>query len=279
MKKLLTLCLALLMLLGLCSGALAASRPVIDRADLFTPEQETRLENLIEDFRTKYGMDFVVVTSNENHGSTQQTVADELYDRGGYGLGEKKSGVLYYIDMYERVPYLSTAGDMIDYMTDERIEEAHDSCWQLLSAGHYWDAAVNMVHAVGFYVQKGIPEGQYQYDIITGERLTASHKVLTVGEVVVCALIGLVAALLFVKSVQGRYNLKGNTYEYAMRENCQVTLTDKEDQYLHSTTTRTRKVKQPPAGGSGGGFSHSGGSGVHHSSSGASHGGGAGKRF
>ena len=130
-------------------------------------------------------------------------------------------------------------------------------------------------------MERGIPEGQFQFDVITGQMLTARHKALTGSEIVVCALVAIVAALLFIMTVQGRYNLKGSTYEYSVRQNCQVDLTDKTDEYVHSTTTRTRKPKQPPAGGgSSGGFgSRPGGSSVHHSSGGIRHGGGAGKRF
>ena len=125
----------------------------------------------------------------------------------------------------------------------------------------------------------GIPEGQYQYDIITGQKLTAAHKALTSTEMLVCALVAVVAALLFIMNVQGRYKLKGSTYEYSMRDNVQMNLTAKEDQYLHSTTTRTRKPKDPPPSQRSSGGSHPGRSSVHHSSGGVRHGGGAGKRF
>ena len=91
----------------------------------------------------------------------------------------------------------------------------------------------------------------------------------------VCALIGLVAALLFIKSVQGSYTLKGSTYHYSFRENSEMGDIDSDDQFLRTTTTRTRRV-QSSSGGSG---SRSGGSGVHRSSSGRSHGGGAGRKF
>ena len=281
MKKRLTFLLVLCMLMCLCTCALAAPA-IIDRADLFTPDEEAQLESAILSFRQQTEMDFLLVTSNEQLSASQQEVADELYDRGGYGLGENKSGIVYYIDMYERIPYLSTAGDMIDYMTDERIEAAHESSYAYLGSGDYAKAAQTMMDSVARYVDKGIPEGQFQYDVITGQMLTARHKALTSSELVVCALIGLVIALMFIKSVQGRYALKGSTYEYSMRENSHLELTSQTDDYLRTTTTRTRKAKQPPAGGSssGGGFgSRPGGSSVHRSSGGVRHGGGAGKRF
>lgn len=275
MKKLLILLLCLL--LCLCGSVQAESTRVIDDADLFTPQDEAELLEMIGDFQRETGMDFVIYTSRKAHSESQASIADDLYDQGGYGLDEDFSGVLYFIDMYERIPYLSTTGAMIDYMTDERIEAAHDSSYRSLADGRYAEAAVQMIYAVYGYYEAGIPEGSYRYDIMTGQRLTARHKVLTGSEVLVCGLIALVVSLLFIKTVQGRYTLKGNTYQYAYRANSQVDLTAATDDYLRTTTTRTRKVQPPPAGSSGGG--RSGGSGVHRSSSGRSHGGGAGRKF
>ena len=273
MKKFLSLLMVLL--LCLCSVAQADEARIIDDANLFSADEEAALYGLIADFQNETGMDFVIYTSDDYHTETQAAIADDLYDDGGYGLDEDASGVLYFIDMYERIPYLSTTGAMIDYMTDARINAAHESAYDFLASGQYADAAAQMIYAVYGYWEKGIPEGQYRYDIVTGQRLTARHKALTGSELLVCALIGLVAALLFIKSVQGSYTLKGSTYHYSFRENSEMGDIDSDDQFLRTTTTRTRKV-QPPSGSSG---SRSGGSGVHRSSSGRSHGGGAGRKF
>lgn len=274
MKKFLFLLISLL--LCFCLGAQAESARVIDDADLFSADEEAALYGLIADFQNKTGMDFVVYTADSYHEDSQQTIADKLYDHGGYGLDEEASGILYFIDMYERIPYLSTTGAMIDYMTAERIEAAHEASYNFLASGQYADAAAQMIYSVYGYWENGIPEGQYRYDIVTGQILTARHKVLTGSEMLVCALIGLVAALLFIKTIQGRYTLKGGTYHYAFRENSTMHLTDSVDDYLRTTTTRTRKALSS-SGSHGGG--HSGGSGVHRSSSGRSHGGGAGRKF
>ena len=272
MKKFFALIVGFLLCFCLC--AQAENERIIDDANLFTYEEEEALASLIASFQAETGMDFVIYTSDHYHEETLQTIADDFYDYGGFGLDEENSGLLYYIDMYERIPYISTTGAMIDYMTDSRIEAAHEASYDFLAAGKYADAAAQMIYSVYGYWEKGIPEGQYRYDIVTGQILTARHKVLTSSEVVVCALIGLVAALLFSKSVQSRYTLKGSTYRYAFRENSDVELTDSEDTFLYTHTNRVRKV-QDTSSSSGG----SSGSGVHRSSSGTSHGGGAGKRF
>ena len=274
-KRFFVVCLCVL--LCLAASAMADSPRVVDDAGLFSAAQEQELEERIGAFQEKTGMDFAIYTSSAAHEGSQQQVADGLYDLGGYGLGEDASGILYYIDMYERIPYLTTTGAMIDYMTDERIEDAHERCYRYLAMGDYAGAAERMISVVQEYVERGIPEGQYRYDVLTGRRLTARHKALTFGEIVLCGVAALVAALLFVKTVEGRYRLKGSTYEYQFRENGQMHITGQTDDYLRTTTTRARRSPPPTPGGGGGG--HHGGSGVHTSSRGISHGGGAGRKF
>ena len=218
-------------------------------------------------------MDFVIVTSNESHKGSAQQVADDFYDQGGFGLDEENSGILYYIDMDDRYHYLSTTGAMIDYMTDARIENAIDEVTRYLSAGAYAQGASQMISIVRQYVRAGIPEGQYRYDVVTGQRLTARHKALTKNEIILALVIGFAVCLIYVACVRSRYSLKGSTYHYSYQDNGAMKLTDQEDTYLRTTTTRVRKPDPPENTGSHGG---GGGSGVHTSSSGTSHGGGGG---
>lgn len=247
---------------------------VFDRAALFTAEEAQALRTAIADFQSATGQDFVVVTSSEAHGdSSQQQIADAFYEKGGFGLDADHSGALYYIDMYGRQEYLSTTGAMIDYMTDERIEKALDQSNPNLRAGRYADAAQAMLAAVRGFVKAGIPEGQYRYDVVTGQMLTARHKVLTSTEMLVGGVLCLVIGLIYIGAVKGRYRLKGSTYRYDYTANAEVDLTESRDDYLRTTVTRTRKAPPPGSGGRGG-FGGSGGSGVHMGGGGMSHGGG-----
>lgn len=269
--------LAFALALVLALPALAADARVFDRANLFSASEEEALEAQIESFQQKTGMDFVIVTSNEAHDDkSQQQIADAFYDQGSFGLDGEDSGILYYIDMYERYHYLSTKGRMIDYMTDGRIATAIDTCANQLSRGAYAQAAEKMISLVEDYVKKGIPEGQYRYDVVTGQRLTARHKALTSGELIGCAVIALAAGLVLIAGVQSRYKLKGSVYEYSFRDNCEVSLTGSADDYLRTTVTRTRKP-DPPSGGHGGGSGGFGGGSGVHTSGGGTHGGGGGR--
>lgn len=255
------------------SVALADGDRVFDRAELFTASEVQELEQEIQAFQEETGMDFVIVTSNESHKGSAQQIADAFYEQGGFGLDEEKSGILYYIDMDDRYHYLSTTGAMIDYMTDARIENAIDEVTRYLSAGAYAQGASQMISIVRQYVRAGIPEGQYRYDVVTGQRLTARHKALTKNEIILALVIGFAVCLIYVACVRSRYSLKGSTYHYSYQDNGAMKLIDQEDTYLRTTTTRVRKPDPPENTGSHGG---GGGSGVHTSSSGTSHGGGGG---
>ena len=232
------------------------------------------LEQEIQAFQEATGMDFVILTSSESHDGSAQQVADEYYDQGGFGLDEENSGILYYIDMDDRYHYLSTTGVMQDYLTDARIENAIDEVTRYLSAGAYAQGASQMISIVRQYIRDGIPEGQYRYDVVTGQRLTARHKALTKNEIILALVIGFAVCLIYVACVRSRYSLKGSTYHYSYQDNGSMKLTDQEDTYLRTTTTRVRKPDPPESTGSHGGGG--GGSGVHTSSSGTSHGGGGG---
>ena len=269
--------LALLMLACLlvtAGSALAATTTerVFDNAKLFSATQAESLRNAIADFQKATGMDFVVLTSSTSHGdASQQDIADAFYEKGGFGLDSDQSGVLYYIDMYDRQEYISTTGAMIDYLTDERIELALDASNPNLRNGLYAAGAQAMLSKVTEFIKAGIPEGQYRYDVVTGQMLTARHKVLTGTEMLVGGGLCLLVGFIFIGWVKSRYKLKGSTYHYDYAMNADVDMKESRDDYLRTTVTRQRKAPPPS---SGGGFGGSGGSGVHSSGGGVSHGGG-----
>lgn len=143
---------------------LAAGKRVYDDGSLFTNLEVASLEEAIAQFQDETGMDFVVLTSTLSHGSTSsEAVADNYYDEGGFGFDTEHSGVLYYIDMSNRYQHLSTTGQMIDLMTDERIQSAIDACRPFLSAGNYGSAALTMLDKVLRFVKLASPEDQYRY--------------------------------------------------------------------------------------------------------------------
>jgi len=273
MKKWIILLLLCLMTLPFDS-ALGAEQRVFDNAELFTAYETQLLEAAIVEFQNNTGMDFVVLTSrNLQENKNPEAAADDFYDAGGFGLDEEHSGCLFYLNMAggegNRACHLSTTGMMIDYFSDGRLDRTLNACYTHVRAGRYAAAATVTLEQAASYLHAGIPEGQYRYDVLTGQHLTARHKALTANEMLVSAAIALIAGFIYVAIIKRGYLLKGSTYRYSYKDNSTLAMTDSDDTYLRSTTTRTPRS----SGGSGGGGSGKG-SGVHIGSSGRSHGGG-----
>ena len=273
MKRLLTL--IVVMLLVPCM-ALASSR-VIDDAGLFSQSEIAQMEELIAAIQDAYQMDVVVLTSYDAKKNDTQDFADLYYENHGYGIGDDDAGLLYLIDMNNRVPCISTTGAMADYITDSRLEELFDCSYDQLRAGQYGQSTLTLLRKLESFLKAGRQEGSFRYDRETGKRLSGVYNPLTGAETLVALLAGLAVAFIMYRAVTSRYSLKGGTYRYNLAENGSCRLTRHDATFLRQSVSVVRHDTNPGGGGghSGGG----GGSAVHTSSSGMSHGGGVGKGF
>ncbi len=271
---------AVLCVLLLLPALALAGAPVVDQCELFTADEINEMEELIAQIRVDYQMDAVVLTSstvpkNASYESlaNSQDYADEYFDQNGYGLGEDQAGILYLIDMKNRVSLLSTRGVMIDYITDKRREAILDAAGTHLAAGHYGAAAIAVLRKVQDFLRQGIEDGSFRYDLLTGERLTGLYNSLTRGEMILGGVAGLAAALILYFSVAAKYQLRRSTYRFSKDTQSERTLTKDEQTFLRQTVHRVPISSGGGRGGRGGG-GRSGGSGVHISSGGGVHGGG-----
>ena len=273
MKRLLAL--IVVMLLVPCM-ALASSR-VIDDVGLFSQSEIVQMEELIAAIQDAYQMDVVVLTSYDAKKNDTQDFADLYYENHGYGIGDDDAGLLYLIDMNNRVPCISTTGAMADYITDSRLEELFDCSYDQLRAGQYGQSTLTLLRKLESFLKAGRQEGSFRYDRETGKRLSGVYNPLTGAETLVALLAGLAVAFIMYRAVTSRYSLKGGTYRYNLTENGSCKLTRNDETFLRQSVSVVRHDTNPGGGGghSGGG----GGSAVHTSSSGMSHGGGVGKGF
>lgn len=274
MMKRFVLLLAIMVLIP--CGALAGNM-VVDQAGLFSNAEIQQMEAIITSIRETYQIDAVVLTSNQVGYNNTQDYADLFYENGGYGIGEDDAGILYLIDMDNRVPCISTTGVMIDYITDYRLEELLDCGYDELTRGDYGGSALAVLSRVEDFLREGRQEGSFRYDAQTGQRLSGLYNKLTAGEMLLGAVAGLVVSLVMFSSVNGSYNLKGNGRARTGGV-ADCTLTKDEEVFLRQNVVRTRRPTNT-GGGSSGGRSGGMGSSVHRSSSGMSHGGGVGRKF
>ena len=57
------------------------------------------------------------------------------------------------MDLLRKI-YISTSGNMIDYMTDARIDDTLDKIWDNMSQGNYFAAAQTFVQETQAFVNK-----------------------------------------------------------------------------------------------------------------------------
>ena len=267
--------LALLMLLWLPVTALAQNPAVVDDANLFSTQEEAEIQEKAMEIIQRYQVDVVVVTSYAPQKGKSLAFADDYYDRNGYGVGEDEAGLLYLIDMSNRVPTISTKGIMIDYITDSRLEELFDCSYDALAAGDYARSTMQLLNRLESFLADGIQEGSFRYDKATGKRLTGLYNALTSGELLVAVLAGIGVALGMIALIAGKYQLRTSTYHYDLQEHSSFHADVDQERYIRSTVVHRAKPQHTGHPGGRGG----GGSGVHTSSGGGVHGGGSGRGF
>ena len=246
------------LLLVLCLLPVAAlGEQVIDDANILTPEEEQAITEAIQWMEDRAEIDVVVLTTyatpedNTYDMRHAMAFADDYYDYNGYGKGADFSGMLFLVDMHNRIMWISTCGSMIQTLSDSRIEAILDVAYDEAASGNYGSAVLKAMKKTQRYV----------HNTVSGVDLLVAG-----------AAFAAVAAIIFT-TVNGSYNLKGVTYSYNAQQNARVDMRQDDEEYLRQSVTRAIRAS---SSGSGGG--RSGGSRTHRSSSGRSHGGG-GRRF
>lgn len=286
MRKLLPALAALLLLLA--SSALAEDTlQVYDVAGELSFAEEQTLASAIEEIENKHQIDIaVLITDNlrishiEDEMKAAMRYADDFYEMNGFGAGPDNSGMLYMIDVRNRIQWISTEGVMIEYINDYREEKIFDKTQSHLKNRNWYKACRTAVRTTGEMMDDGRMRGFFLYDEVTGERLSGIYNPLETFEILLGAGVGVAAAAGICFIVAGSYNLRGKTYTYDSEANSEITFELDEKTFLRQVVSkRPRSTSSGGSGGfSGGGRSGGLGSGVHRSSSGRIHGGG-GRRF
>ena len=297
MKKLFTAIIIAALCLGLCSGALAeGEQRVFDLAGLLTDDEEAALQSRIEGIASAFGQDIGIVTVEDESVMSTQEFADEFYESSGMGIGDNRTGALFCIDMYNRETYLSTAGDMIDIIDDQRREEIFDAQMDCLAEGDYMGAFSAALDYAERFIVMGVADNHTAIDAETGEELEpweygssytpAPERQRTAAERAAGAaaigggggLIGLIAGAIAKGSIRKSYAKKYLPSEYDWQAKSTLDLRVNDSKLVNKFVT-TRVI---PRNNNTGGGARTGGGGsvstVHRSSGGMSHGGG-GRKF
>ena len=236
---------------------------VYDDAALLSDEEQQSLSEEITNLQETTGWEIFVLTTEDAQGKTAREYADDFYDTTATG----DDGVVFLIDMDNREVTISTAGEAIYYLNDDRIDDILDNCYDYVVDGEYASCFSSMLSDAEYYYEVGVPSDAYTYDEETGE--IHYYHVLTLGEILFAVVLAaaVFAAVFF--GITGKYRLKfGGGYQYDYHAFGKVNLTGQEDRFVNQMVTH-RRIQTDS------GSSHSGRSTVHTSSSGRSHGGGS----
>lgn len=271
------------------TGAVSGQPRVFDQAGLFSETEIIQLEEKIAQCRKSTKMDVVIVSAYADGERSAEEYADDYYDYGGFGVGKKASGVLllYYMDGPGQPGgecYISTAGTMINMLTDERIESILDDVYGNLGNRDFAGATECFLEDVKVYVKEGVESGQYTYDRDTGE-IVRYHSIRLYEVAIAMVIAGILAGSVCL-DIKKRYAMKQSSREVsnslqAYRADCAFCFSVAGDKMINKYV-RSIPIPRNTSGGSGGrghsGSSSAGRSTIHTSSSGRSHGGG-GRRF
>ena len=271
------------------TGAVSGQPRVFDQAGLFSETEIIQLEEKIAQCRKSTKMDVVIVSAYADGERSAEEYADDYYDYGGFGVGKKASGVLllYYMDGPGQPGgecYISTAGTMINMLTDERIESILDDVYGDLGNRDFAGATEHFLEDVKAYVKEGVESGQYTYDRDTGE-IVRYHSIRLYEVAIAMVIAGILAGSVCL-DIKKRYAMKQSSREVsnslqAYRADCAFHFSVAGDKMVNKYV-RSVPIPRNTSSGSGGrghsGSSSAGRSTIHTSSSGRSHGGG-GRRF
>ena len=271
------------------TGAVSGQPRVFDQAGLFSETEIIQLEEKIAQCRKSTKMDVVIVSAYADGERSAEEYADDYYDYGGFGVGKKASGVLllYYMDGPGQPGgecYISTAGTMINMLTDERIESILDDVYGNLGNRDFAGATECFLEDVKVYVKEGVESGQYTYDRDTGE-IVRYHSIRLYEVVIAMVIAGILAGSVCL-DIKKRYAMKQSSREVsnslqAYRADCAFCFSVAGDKMINKYVRSIPIPRNTSSGSGGGGHSGSSSAGrstIHTSSSGRSHGGG-GRRF
>lgn len=245
-KIIIALITILLIIPFVSDSVLAQSRTtqkVYDEAGLLTKEEIANLEELAEEYGENHQTDFIIITSADADGKDVEIFMADRYDEMGFGY-DKEAGntVMFVIDMEERDFYLSSFHESEKYLGRERLDKIRDKVIPDMSNGDYYGAFETYLKTANRYMdfKPGVNPDNIFFK--TWFQFVAS--------------LGLGAIIVFTMASHSR--TKKTTTARTYRNEKTTKVLGKQDIYIRTSVSKTRKP-QNNSGGGGGGSSGGGG--------------------
>lgn len=227
---------------------------VFDYVGLFDENAGTDLEELAGQLEEEMEAAVLVLTVEESGGLSARETADSFYFDNGYDERYGEDGLVFLIDMDNREIYLGTYGDMIDVMTDRRIQAVLDEAYGYVSDGAYAEGAEAALLAAESWYKRGVPSNQYEYQEDTGKIIP--YRSIRWYEAFFAVSVSALTAGSVCLGVVRQYKMRdgageGNVMSYQSSLNFRFG--PGEDRLLHTAVTHVLIPRRPPGGGGRGG--------------------------
>lgn len=244
---------------------------VSDGAGFLTEEEVMLLTETLDNIRSAYEFDVSVVTESVMSGSDAESTADDIFDYKGYGAGEGKDGIMFYVSEEPRKYQLSTHGSGIDCFTDSKLISIEDAFLPYLKDNDYYNAfnefalkCDEILYEFHNYVPGDGDSYGYGSDGYESYGAIDDAGAIPPLAIAIVILLPLLIAFIATQIKLAKMNTAvSNKYAADYMRPGSMNLTDSSDIFLYSTVSQTLKP-QPEDHDS---------SSVHTSSSGESHGG------
>ena len=228
------------------------STPVLDGADLLTPDEEEALEKKLTEIRDEYGTDVVVATSSYSASGSAGEEAERILVENGFGTSDTDGAVILYIDMGSRSWSIRTRGSAISAFTDAGQEYIAGQFRPYLSSGEYNKAFTAYGDLSGRFLKQAATGKPYDIGNMPKKQFTFLHLLIALATGAAIALV----IVLIIKSNLKSVHFQAGAADYMQKNSFH--LTRKEDLFLYDTVTRVKRVQNENRGGGGGSSTHMG---------------------
>ncbi|MFL0554788.1 TPM domain-containing protein [Paenibacillus barengoltzii] len=230
---------------------LANKQLIYDEAELLSPGELEDLNALANEYGPPRELDIIIYTTDNPEGEDVVELTEDFYDERAPGYDKTHgNAVILTLDMLNRDLYLAGFYKGEKYLDDSRLDKIRDKITPMLSAGDYYGAFAEYILTVNRYAQ-------------FRPGVNPDNPLLNTGiQLVIALVIGAGVVFMMAFRSGGRITVSGRTYE----DSANSGVIWRQDNYLHTTVTKT-KIESSNSGGGG----SSGGGGGGTTSGGHSH--------
>lgn len=231
----------LLIVFATCVSASSNTR-VIDDAGILTTDEKETLETTISEIKNNYNFDVVILTKKNLEGKTPKDYADNYYDKGGYGLGSERDGMLLLLSTESRDYYISTKGYGRKAFTEYGVEYISNDLVEYLKDNNYYDAFEGFLSNADIFLKQTHNDAPFDADnpVVIG---TPVERAL--GVLIIITPVSILIAFIIVMVKRGKHKTavpENFANNYVRKDS--FNLIKETDTFLYTDTTKTKIEKE-----------------------------------